>query len=427
MKKSTSNINKKYIVYVRIRSNKKEMQEIVRAKEKFPYKWSRLGYVSKLPEAEINTRYQNGMTVLHNEIKNNLESDYAEVVVALVKMGANIGLLNDDGKTALDLASSERCALIYENLKKTSHGKEGSIIGVRVDRACAEIEIRKNKEKELSKEEMDKGIRKYFDNLFLYVINEKKAKVAIEEVTQILEQFTILEQNSYIRESLRQYVPEELKKYKEKEVEAEDYEYLQKIFIEENNISFCKLKEQVFEKISKSDNEELENLEEIEKYICEYTRDYKAYIDITDEEGKSLILRAIEAEGTKNINIIKMIFDAGANIKGYSHTNGDTLMSYSIKENDEILIDKLIEGKIEEKVDINIQDREGKTGLHYAAIKKYNKLAKELLELGADVDCKDNQGKTALIYAVENENVELIVDLCQYIGHKKLNFFMQSE
>jgi len=65
---------------------------------------------------------------------------------------------------------------------------------------------------------------------------------------------------------------------------------------------------------------------------------------------------------------------------------------------------------INKSIDINAQDRKGKTALHYAGKYGYTKPVSFLLENGADLNIKDNAGKKAYQYAPMGETRELLKD-----------------
>ncbi|MGL9760868.1 MAG: ankyrin repeat domain-containing protein [Wolbachia sp.] len=52
------------------------------------------------------------------------------------------------------------------------------------------------------------------------------------------------------------------------------------------------------------------------------------------------------------------------------------------------------------KAKVDLQDKEGKTSLHYAAENEYTQIAEALLKKGADVNVQDKDGRTPLYYAV---------------------------
>ena len=64
--------------------------------------------------------------------------------------------------------------------------------------------------------------------------------------------------------------------------------------------------------------------------------------------------------------------------------------------------------------DIDKQDNHGDTALIYAAIKNNIEIVKLLLNSGADIDKQNNNGDTALIYAAYRNNLEIVEILLDY-------------
>ena len=62
-------------------------------------------------------------------------------------------------------------------------------------------------------------------------------------------------------------------------------------------------------------------------------------------------------------------------------------------------------------VDINVQDKEGKTLMHHAVINNRRKVMNYLILEGAEPDYQDKEGDTPLHFACELELKELIIFL----------------
>src|SRR5205823_1253148 len=67
------------------------------------------------------------------------------------------------------------------------------------------------------------------------------------------------------------------------------------------------------------------------------------------------------------------------------------------------------------RADINAQDDEGKTALHWAAKQGYEKIVQLLIAEGANIDAQDDEGKTALHWAAK-QGYEKIVQLLITVG-----------
>lgn len=77
----------------------------------------------------------------------------------------------------------------------------------------------------------------------------------------------------------------------------------------------------------------------------------------------------------------------------------------AVKNNDLQAIERLYK----EGVDINAQDNQKRTALHWASAIGDPERVKVLLELGANLDVRDNLGRTALDLARANRKVKAIV------------------
>ncbi|AIL66090.1 Ankyrin repeat protein [Rickettsiales bacterium Ac37b] len=133
-------------------------------------------------------------------------------------------------------------------------------------------------------------------------------------------------------------------------------------------------------------------------------------INYQDHEGKSAMHWAAANGNVKIIRLLKehkAKLDIPDNINRtplhYAAKNGHLeVMRNLLPEPTKMLIfitknrDKLSK---EQKSFINIQDREGRTALHYAVCNGSKENVKFLLSRGAEVNLKDTHGKTALDYA----------------------------
>ncbi|KAG4100463.1 ankyrin [Neocallimastix lanati (nom. inval.)] len=122
----------------------------------------------------------------------------------------------------------------------------------------------------------------------------------------------------------------------------------------------------------------------------------------------------------KNIQILKMLIQQGIDINS-KDKEGKTLLVYAIEEEDKFIVNYLLENHASiQSVNENIKCfrelnkyKKGneKKSLESSEFRKKNifNIIKLLLQHGLDIDAKDEEGKTLLLYAIEDEN-ELIVN-----------------
>src|SRR5690349_993231 len=92
---------------------------------------------------------------------------------------------------------------------------------------------------------------------------------------------------------------------------------------------------------------------------------------------------------------ISQLFDAAKNYDEYSESKEDLGELASLIKD----------------ININHQDENGETALHWAAVRGHRKLAQLLIENKADPDVVSNEGKTALYWAVHRNQREIASDL----------------
>ncbi|XP_058130803.1 acyl-CoA-binding domain-containing protein 6 isoform X1 [Dasypus novemcinctus] len=93
----------------------------------------------------------------------------------------------------------------------------------------------------------------------------------------------------------------------------------------------------------------------------------------------------------------------------------------TIREEDKNIFDYCRENNIDhitkaitsKKVDVNMEDEEGRALLHWACDRGHKELVTVLLQYGADINCQDNEGQTALHYAAACEFLDIVELLLQ--------------
>ncbi|MCB1157831.1 MAG: ankyrin repeat domain-containing protein [Leptospiraceae bacterium] len=110
-----------------------------------------------------------------------------------------------------------------------------------------------------------------------------------------------------------------------------------------------------------------------------------------------------------NLNISRLLLDAGAEIDNQDKYGDTPLMSAAIGGHF-----KLLELLIQKKADVNRQNKQGKTALIRAVEFEQIEIAKLLLDNQAKLSLLDGEGKSAMLYAVESGNKEMIRLLNRY-------------
>lgn len=111
-----------------------------------------------------------------------------------------------------------------------------------------------------------------------------------------------------------------------------------------------------------------------------------------------------------NLGKVKALLLQGADRNSQSsqcHHRGMTPLCVAIKYR-HLDGKEIIKFLIESKVDLDIQDNDGKTALHIACDKRCIETTKLLIESGARWDVEDNQGKTPLSLAIDYVMVDVV-------------------
>lgn len=144
-----------------------------------------------------------------------------------------------------------------------------------------------------------------------------------------------------------------------------------------------------------------------------------ADLNVTDKEGSNILLLALESE-SEIINIIRTIRLAvklGIDVNATAQ-DGATAVMLAVTTGEEILLKALIDLK----ANLNIQDKNGSTALHYAV--HAPKMIVALVAAGADVNAKDKDGKTIFDLLSKMKQTNEVKQMCKYLlskgaGHSK--------
>lgn len=138
----------------------------------------------------------------------------------------------------------------------------------------------------------------------------------------------------------------------------------------------------------------------------QHLEQHKASLDLTTDVGSS----NDSGVGTPSEEEISLE-DVNA-----QDENGYTLLHYATLNNDKELVKHLIESG----ADVNVQDEKGRTSLHYAVIYNNEELVKSLVKYRANVDIQDGTKRTPLYCAVANDNKKLAKHLMKHGADRSL-------
>lgn len=128
-----------------------------------------------------------------------------------------------------------------------------------------------------------------------------------------------------------------------------------------------------------------------------------ADIDIQDKYDGNTALHF--AANSACAEAVKTLVENGADVNIQDKYGKTALILFASKYHDNR---ETINVLTRNGANVNTQDEEGKTALHYAARNGNERTVKALVESGAYVDTQDKNGKTALHYAVDMGNVETV-------------------
>ena len=132
--------------------------------------------------------------------------------------------------------------------------------------------------------------------------------------------------------------------------------------------------------------------------IHEIIENEPAVLDKKDEQGKTLLMRAV-LSNRKVIVEELLLWQDKKKLDEVDNQSKTALMHAVLSKNIE-MAKKLICFE----VGLDLQDKEGKTALHYASLLGLDSVVYYLILGGADIHLKDKEGKTAFHYACMKKN-----------------------
>lgn len=160
------------------------------------------------------------------------------------------------------------------------------------------------------------------------------------------------------------------------------------------------------------------------EHLLQTLVDAGARIDITDKDRNTPL---IYAALNNNEKLAKYLIEKGADISHVNACGTSTLMSAASNGSADLVSDVIDAG-----ADVNAVDYQGKTALIYAvqedikseeifssetysdsSVEENERLCEKLIIAGADVNVMDNSGKSALMYATENDRTNVVSALIQ--------------
>ena len=185
--------------------------------------------------------------------------------------------------------------------------------------------------------------------------------------------------------------------------------------IENNNIDLSKLKEEEQNKNSLLISSVYFNLTEVSIYLIDYLRnkiksttEFLDYLNLRNTKGYDALLYAAYRG---NYSIFQKLLDNGAYLNSTNIT-GLNVLHLAAQGNCLNIISALMEKYI---FDINSQDINGNSALHWAVYFNNQQCIDYLLYYNIDLNLKDNNNCTAMDIAINRENQALIDKLKETI------------
>ena len=138
--------------------------------------------------------------------------------------------------------------------------------------------------------------------------------------------------------------------------------------------------------------------------------DQKIVADITKRILLGESLEEIWFKSYKNLDYIRILLDKFNIDVNIQNKGGKTALYWASYHNNLDIVRLLLE----HGADVNIQNKDGNTALHLASYANNLDFVRLLLEHGADVNIKDKYGQTALFWASVNNNLDFVKLLLEH-------------
>ncbi|MDZ7817695.1 MAG: ankyrin repeat domain-containing protein [Aliarcobacter sp.] len=310
------------------------------------------------------------------------EKDYSSLALLFIKNGLDIDKVHEDGKTTL---------------QKEIENKNFANVEFLIE-CGADINVSDENDKNIIYKEIMKGYSNYKMIDFLVSKGADLEAKDLDEKTVVDDIIEIIAIQKGFKE-INPFIPSLIK-------DGEKYDVLlKKILTYRPNIELQRLdgKNILFDMVLYNDFETLKTI-----------INYGVNLNITDKRRYSPLMYMVE-EGLKIkdkkekdafierlINFLK--YRVNINIQDY---DGRTVIHKAVIANDLIVVEKLLT----KKADLTLQDIHGRTALHHTQWHGNYKIARWLIAAGADMNQPDNSGFTLLNYAAIFGHIRLIVAL----------------
>ena len=116
------------------------------------------------------------------------------------------------------------------------------------------------------------------------------------------------------------------------------------------------------------------------------------YNSLNKNQSKSLLI----TNNDLPVHSLYQILSKNPKLVNIIDNNGETLLSYSIKNKKEDICQLILSSKI---LDLSYQDKMGNSYLHLAVMNKLEGVVKSLIEKGIYINMQNNDGNTPLHFA----------------------------